>query len=153
MNKILTELLFKIKTNLSFKNEINSKVSKSSVGWHLDHALKVINTVSEKTIHSNPKDYKSSFNFKQWLILKLGFFPRGKAKAPKIVLPPKTILEAEIQQQLQTAKANIEKLEKCPVNAYFIHPLFGMLNKKQTLRFLQIHTNHHLKIVDDILNQ
>ena len=27
----------------------------------------------------------------------------------------------------------------------------GKLSKKQTLRFLQMHTNHHLKIVRDIL--
>ena len=31
--------------------------------------------------------------------------------------------------------------------------MFGMLNKQQTLRFLEMHTKHHLKIVDDILAQ
>lgn len=150
---ILTNLLFKIKNKLTFKNKINNRVSQSSVGWHLDHALKVINTVSEKTINSNPEDYKSNFNFKRLVLLNLGFFPRGKAKAPKITQPPKNILEAHVQAQLQTAHTNIKKLEKLSGNTYFNHPMFGMLNKKQTIRFLEIHTHHHLKIVSDILDQ
>lgn len=36
-------------------------------------------------------------------------------------------------------------------NQFFTHTLFKQLNKKQTLKFLGLHTNHHLKIVKDIL--
>ncbi len=40
-----------------------------------------------------------------------------------------------------------------PENVYFNHHVFGMLTKKQTLRFLEIHTKYHLKIVNDILKK
>ena len=129
MSIIFTNLLFEIEKSFLFKNEINSKISKTAVGWHLDHALKVFNTVSEKTINSNPKKYIARFNFKQWFLFKLGFFPRGKVRAPKMVLPPEQILEVDMQMQLQQAYANLKQLELLPENIFIDHHIFGMLNK------------------------
>ncbi|MDN3665264.1 DUF1569 domain-containing protein [Algibacter miyuki] len=151
MSIILTKMLFKIEQHIPFESKTNAEISKSTVGWQLDHALKVINSVSAQAINSDPGSYKSSFSFMRIALFKLGFFPRGKARAPKAVRPPEIIVEAEILKQLQTARTYINKLEILPENAYFNHPMFGMLNKKQTLRFLEIHTNHHLKIIRDIL--
>ncbi|MWW24128.1 DUF1569 domain-containing protein [Algibacter lectus] len=151
MSIILTEMLFKLEKCVSSKDKKSSQISKSTIGWHLDHALKVINSVSEQAIDSNPETYKSNFSFMRVVLFKLGFFPRGKARAPKSVRPPETIVETEIHNQLQVARTHIKKLETLPENAYFNHPMFGMLNKKQTVRFLEIHTNHHLKIIRDIL--
>lgn len=153
MSVILTKMLFKIKQNISFKDEINTEISKSTVGWQLDHAIKVFNAVIEQAINSNPEDYKTSFNFKRSVLFRLGFLPRGKARAPKAVLPPETILEANIEAQLQKAYANLKKIELLPETAFFNHHIFGVLNKKQTLRFIEIHTNHHLKIIRDILDK
>jgi len=151
MSIILTKMLFKIEQYIPFGSKTNAEISKSTVGWQLDHALKVINSVSAQAINSDPGSYKSSFSFMRIALFKLGFFPRGKARAPEAVRPPEIIVEAEIHKQLQTARTYINKLETLPENAYFNHPMFGMLNKKQTLRFLEIHTNHHLKIIRDIL--
>ncbi|MDO7137374.1 DUF1569 domain-containing protein [Algibacter lectus] len=151
MSIILIEMLFKLENCVSSKDKKNDQISKSTVGWHLDHALKVINSVSEQAIDSNPEIYKSNFSFMRVVLFKLGFFPRGKARAPKSVRPPETIVETEIHNQLQVARTHIKKLETLPENAYFNHPMFGMLNKKQAVRFLEIHTNHHLKIISDIL--
>ena len=36
-------------------------------------------------------------------------------------------------------------------DTYFKHPLFGNTNKFRVVRFLDTHTNHHLKIVKSIL--
>ena len=43
-------------------NKEDLDISKANVGWHIDHSLKVINTVFEVLKNSNPKEYKKKFN-------------------------------------------------------------------------------------------
>ncbi|MEY4335064.1 MAG: hypothetical protein RLZZ196_3814, partial [Bacteroidota bacterium] len=38
-------------------------------------------------------------------------------------------------------------------NQFFVHPIFGKLNKKDTFTMLDIHTKHHLLIIQDIISQ
>ena len=66
-------------------------------------------------------------------------------------MPPEIITTEDLNNQLQTAKNHITNLKDLPDGVYFKHPIFNMLTKKQTLRFLEMHTKHHLKIVRDIL--
>ncbi len=130
---------------------LNSKVSKASVGWHLDHTLKVINKVCETVSESNPLEYNSEFNLKRKIIFALGVFPRGKAKSPKRVLPPEIITKKDLETQLEKAINNLESIKELEENKYFTHPIFKHLNKKQTIKFLGLHTNHHLKIIRDVV--
>jgi hypothetical protein len=150
---ILNNQLNQIEQHIPFQDKKNPSVSKSTVGWQLDHALKVFNAVSEWTENSNPKDYKWKFNFWRSVLFPLNYFPRGKGKAPKYVLPPEIIKVEDLNLQLQTAKNHIKVLKTLPKRAYFKHFIFGKLSKKQTLRFLEMHTKHHLKIVRDILKE
>ncbi|WP_298782438.1 DUF1569 domain-containing protein [uncultured Polaribacter sp.] len=129
----------------------NNKISKANVGWHLDHTLKVINTVCKTLVNSDPKEYKYSFNRLRLIVFTLGFFPRGKAKSPKRVLPPEVIYIEELQKQLSEVTENVKNLEGLTKNKHFHHPLFKQLNKKKAIRFMKMHTNHHLKIVKDII--
>ena len=140
-----------IRENISQYKKDNLKISKVSIGWHLDHSLKVINSVCEVLQSSKPSDYKKEFSGLRLFTFTLGFFPRGKAKAPKRVLPPEIILKKDIQNQLNIAVRNLEKIDGIEDNQFFTHPLFKQLNKKQTIKFLKLHTNHHLKIVKEIL--
>ena len=140
-----------IQENLPYINKKQVKVSKATVGWHLDHVLKVINAVFESVKTSNPKEFKKQFNGLRFLFFTIGFFPRGKVKAPKWVMPPVIILKEEIECQLKLAIQNIEKINDIEENQFFKHPLFKQLNKKQMLYFLKLHTHHHLKIVKEIL--
>ena len=131
--------------------QVNPKISKSSIGWHLDHSLKVINNVIEALQKSNPTEFQNNFSLLGKVFFTLGFFPRGKARAPKQVLPPEQITEEDLLNQLAEAKANIETIKNLDRNAHFKHPFFGHINKKRVNRFLILHTNHHLKIIRDIL--
>lgn len=150
-SKVLNKLLTQIEENIPNKDKTNPKITTSNIGWQLDHSLKVFNAVSQWTIASNPKDYKRQFNFWRTVLFPIGYIPRGKVKAPKVVQPPNIILEKDLYAQLQIAKNHIDTLKSLPKTTYFKHFVFGKLSKKQTFRFLQMHTNHHLKIVRDIL--
>jgi hypothetical protein len=129
----------------------NSKISKATVGWQLDHSLKVINSVVFGMKNSDPSLYKNNFKFLGKVLLGINYFPRGKAKAPKHVNPPEIILKEAIFAQLTTARENIKAIQSLDENAFFKHPLFGNVNKNRVLSFLNAHTNHHLKIVRSIL--
>ncbi|WJJ97318.1 DUF1569 domain-containing protein [Algibacter luteus] len=151
--EILSQLLSKIEATIPQKEVKNPSVSNATVGWQLDHALKVFNAVSEWTANSNPEDYKYKFNYWRTILLTSGYFPRGKVKAPKHVLPPETVTTEDLLKQLETARIHVGKLKSLPEKAYFKHFIFGKLSKKKTLRFLEVHTNHHLKIINDILKK
>jgi hypothetical protein len=149
----LTNLISEIESKIEFRNLKNVSVSKSDVAWHLDHSLRVINGIFGVIKKSNPDDYKSSFNFKRSLILFLGKIPRGKAKAPETVISVGEISLEDLNSRLETAKTSIKELHNNTAKSNFVHPYFGQLNLKQTIRFLEIHTKHHLNIVDDILKK
>ncbi|MFY9241810.1 MAG: DUF1569 domain-containing protein [Polaribacter sp.] len=147
---LLKEFSF-IKESIKFKEKENLKISKANVGWHLDHSLKVINSVYDALKISNPKDYKKEFVTLRLITFALGRFPRGRVKSPKRVLPPELILKEDLESQLELVIKNLDSLKQFNKNQYFTHPLFKHLNKKQTVKFLKLHTKHHLKIVKDIL--
>ena len=132
-------------------NIANLKISKGNIAWHIDHSLKVINNVIIALQKSDPTVYKKNFSFLGKVFFTLGFFPRGKAKAPKHVKPPEVILKEDLIIQMQQAKTNIETLSSLDKHAYFEHPLFGNVNTKRVPLFLTLHTNHHLKIINDMM--
>jgi hypothetical protein len=149
--KNIEHLLAEIEANIAKKALKKESVSQSTIGWQLDHTLKVINAVCIAMIHSNPSIYKTSTKPIRIVLFALGYFPRGKVKAPKKVRPPAVITEDDLSQQLAEAKAHVSRIKTLPKTAHFNHPIFDTLSKKQTIRFIEIHTKHHLKIVRDIL--
>ena len=111
------------------------KYLKTDIAWHIDHSLKVINNVAIAVQSSDPKTYVNNFSLLGKLFFMLGFFPRGKAKAPKHVLPPETILKEDLISQIELAKTNIGSITSLEKNAYFKHPLFGNVNTSRIHRF------------------
>ncbi|WP_204344227.1 DUF1569 domain-containing protein [Psychroserpens algicola] len=150
--KKLNYTLDSLEANIENHRVLNPKISKADVAWHLDHSLKVINSVIAAMQNSDHTTYKNNFSFLGKVFFTLGFFPRGKAKAPKHVKPPEIILKDDLISQTKLAKANIETIAGLDKNAYFKHPLFGNVNTSRVYRFLWLHSKHHLKIIDEILN-
>ncbi|MEY2901408.1 MAG: hypothetical protein RLY89_514 [Bacteroidota bacterium] len=137
-------------------SEFDSKapsVSEASVGWHLEHLLLVNGRVAEALIQSNPEDYHWTFNLKKSLVLFIKRIPRGKAKAPKTARPEGNQSPEDLRNRIPGLKEKLAGLTKLHPNANFKHPFFGSLNLKTTIRFLFVHNQHHLKIVQDILAQ
>ena len=146
-------LLNSLEAHIENHSVSNPKISDADIAWHIDHSLKVINNVIIALQNSDPNSYENNFSFLGKLFFKLGFFPRGKAKAPKHVKPPEVILKKDLISQIQLAKTNVETTVNLDKNAYFKHPLFGNINTTRVYRFLVLHTNHHLKIINDIMKE
>lgn len=90
------------------------------------------------------------------LVLRTGIIPRGIGKAPSVAIPDDDVsvnrLEAELGDQernLGVIDAHVDKARASRQS--FKHPYFGHFTPKQWVRFVRIHTNHHMKIVREIL--
>ena len=151
--KSQTELLKDLENKIAHLNAFDEKISKSNVAWHIDHSLKVILAVSAALKKSNPSDYQWKFNFKRQLVYTIGFIPRGRGKAPKAVQSFDDISKETIEQQLKEASIALEEIQLLEENSHFEHPYFGSINLQSTLKFLKLHTHHHLKIMNDIIGK
>jgi hypothetical protein len=150
MNPLLP-LLQQLESHISNFEKTNPKVSNSTVGWQIDHCLLVINGIIGQIEISDPLKYQPKWTFPKFMVFTTGKIPRGKAKAPKVVIPTQVATQEELIAKLAAAKNNVLKLDSFSENQFFNHPYFKNLNVKQTKKFLTIHTKHHLKIIQDIL--
>lgn len=147
----LDEEFSELETCISEMEELDTTVSKAPVKWHLLHALQVINGVYEQANGSSPADYSSKTNVKWRYVSVFGKIPRGKVKAPNAVNPSFDIDENEIRTELEKAKKSLSKWSSLEENNFYTHAVLLDLNKRKLKKFLTIHTQHHLKIVSDIL--
>jgi hypothetical protein len=147
----LHALLDAIESTLPHAEQINATISKSNVGWHLQHVLLTFRGIPHNLQISDASTYSPKFSIRKILIFTIGKIPRGKAKAPPAATPDGTLSLDKLKAQIKTARENINQLSNLPANNYFAHPFFGHLNVKDAKRFLIIHTQHHLAIVNDIL--
>jgi hypothetical protein len=146
----LQQLITEMETYIPQSEKINTAVSASSVGWQIEHSLLVINSISNVLQQADPIKYRPSFRLFKHIIFATHKIPRGKAKAPKQVIPQLYTIET-LQNHLQKTKINVQTLPTIPPNHFFTHPLFGDLNQPATIKFLYIHTLHHVKIMRDML--
>ncbi len=152
MNK-LSHHLSELENLIDLSHEQNEKVSSSPVGWHIEHVLLATNRVIENTVASDPSQYKWNFNKTRALVFLINKIPRGKGKAPKASLPAGEINIERIKEMLDISKQKIKDIEGLGPNSYFEHPYFGKLNVKPTIKFLEIHLKHHLKIIAEIIKE
>lgn len=149
----IEKLLNELAAFIPQAEKINTKVSAASVSWHIAHSLKVIASSGTNIQKTDPADYKPIWNIKKFIGLQLKYFPRGRAKAPKYVVPEKEYTEQELRALLEDVKLVWKDVTPLPKNAFIKHPIFGHINKSETIRFLGIHTNHHVKIIRDIVDR
>ncbi|MDC8002721.1 DUF1569 domain-containing protein [Aureisphaera galaxeae] len=142
-----------LEAKISSRDVQNEDVSKVPVAWHLDHSLKTINGIYDSLEASNPEDFDSSFSAIRTMSLTMNFIPRGRAESPASVRPPEVIETEALYAQLTQARENMKKVFELDENVHFEHPVFGTIARGNTLRFLEVHTEHHLKIMRDILGE
>lgn len=145
-------LLDELERAIPHAETANPKISKATIGWQIDHSCLVINKITEAILETDPDAFKSSFNKWRFICLGLGWFPRGKARAPKIVKPLETpATQNELQQGIDQAHESLNRFRQLQEKQYMKHPYFGMLDRDTTARFLFVHTQHHIKIIRDMM--
>lgn len=149
----LAALINELENKLPFIEQKNNTVSQVSIGWHLEHSLLALIKMISAVENSNPADFKKEFNIKRFIVLTLGKFPRGKAKAPESVLPGGETSAETLKPLVEKARQKAEAFEKLNASKFFKHPVFGDLKIKQARRIIVIHTYHHLKIINDIIGK
>lgn len=150
MNNI-ESLVTNLENKIQKQQLLNPQVSKASVGWHIEHTLLTIRVILEALKNSKPEEYKWKFNFVRQLVLTTKKIPRGRAQSPKIVRPAENFNNETLKAHVEMVKEKLKELDQLQPDNYFKHPFFGNLNVKPTRKFLEIHTRHHLKIIDDII--
>ena len=147
LNKQLSELETRTE---DFDITVDS-VSSASIGWHLEHAFLVINGVVDTLVDSDPVKFKRKFNFARLYCFALKKFPRGKVKAPRPVRPEENRDKDQLVEHLKLTRANIQRFATADEIKFFRHKIFGDLRLDKTIFFLELHTEHHLKIVREIV--
>lgn len=147
----LNKQLIEASSYLDQANHTNAKISKATVGWQIHHLSSVVAAVVKTMKESQTKAPKEKFNFWKYFVLITRFIPRGKVKAPKSVNPTGNISRSQLEMILNEASKSIKELSALPKEANFKHPVLGYLSKKKAINFLEVHTEHHLKIIRDML--
>lgn len=149
----LDKLLKALEQQIPKQELINASVSKASVGWHIEHCLLIINQIIEALEKSNPEAYKHTFDVRRSLVMFFGIIPRGKVKAPKRVQPQSEINEGLLVEHIAATEKKLAILKQLSPNTYFQHPFLGDFKLKPAIRFMAVHTKHHLKIINDIVRK
>ncbi len=140
-----------IESFLELEDKLDAEVSNWSIYKQLEHILIVNKNISAAILKGKEPEERKARTPLSYFVLTTGFIPRGKAKAPKIA-EPKSLSQSELKSLLEEVKNNFSKLDNLNLSLVVAnHPYFGGLNSKEWLRFLEVHTNHHLKIVRDII--
>ena len=150
--KSFLALIDELETRIPFIEQKKEAVSQVTVGWHLEHSLLALIKMVSAVENSNPADYKWKFNLSRSVVFALGNFPRGRGKAPESVRPGEEITRANIIGLIEKAKQKAALFEKLNRDKFFKHPIFGDLRGNQARRIIVIHTQHHIKIINDIIS-
>lgn len=89
-------------------------------------------------------------------VLAAGRMPRGAGTSPDAFVPPDDLAPEQLTTMLATQRRYAEAMQPhlgaLPhVRVRRTHPVFGALDAVQWLRFVRVHTDHHHRIVRDIL--
>jgi hypothetical protein len=136
----LEKLLNQLEENIANCATLNQVISNATIGWHIEHSLLTINGIIEVLKKVEPNNYKWKFNLIRIVILATKKIPRGKAKSPESVVPKGSASRDVLTSNIYATQQKIEELNS-----------LGKLNLRHAIKFLEIHTRHHLDIIEEIL--
>ncbi|MGV8877644.1 MAG: DinB family protein [Sphingobacteriaceae bacterium] len=137
-------------------------IAAPTYGWcyaevysHVLQVIRISFVSIEECIQGNAKKRDKPLHWLVWLILLSGRFPPRKYIAPPNVADlVKPISREEARNGLIKVRKKLDelfpKITKATSNHKIKHPKLGLLNARQWLRFMCIHTAHHLRQLDRV---
>lgn len=147
----LEHLISQLESNVRNCELTVAHISTGSVGWHIEHSLLVLDLVMEALAKSNPGDYKAKFDIRRSALMLTQKIPRGRIKAPTAVRPTINFNEATLQQHISLTRDRLRTIERLSAGKFFTHPFLGDFKLRPAIKFLMIHTQHHFRIIQDIV--
>lgn len=126
-------------------------VSAWSVGMHVQHCALAMRGIAKELLDcdSPPAGKPTAIG---WLVLKTRKIPRGGAQAPEDTIPNPDVTSKVLDGLLTVSETLLDQVPDARKSAWFQHFALGVLNRDRALRFVEIHNDHHLAIIDDILS-
>jgi len=135
-------------------------ISKWSTDEQIQHVL-LANRWALSTMVSMLRDeaeFSESGRLKPLGMLLLGFgaIPRGRGKAPTAAKPSTEATLSDLRVNHRQQRGYLRKIRENQdlarsLSTRFQHPVLGDFTLSHGLRFVRVHTRHHLKIVNEIL--
>lgn len=131
--------------------------SAAEVYAHIMSANRMTVRGMHKAAEGNATEDTSTLPWKAKMILFFEKFPKGR-KVPEVV-QKRTPAINSISEAIETTDSLMKELEELMLSyskwsktQKLKHPALGMLNNFQWLKFMKIHSKHHLKQLDRIKN-
>ena len=126
-------------------------VSAWSAAEHLDHLGKVTKSILLRL--KTPEVVTGSISVMGLAILTLGWIPRGRGKAPERLRGARVNGDELLRRfdEIEMLVGNLDPAALALSRERIVpHPRFGGLTASEALRFAVVHTDHHLRIIEDI---
>lgn len=151
--------LQQLKARCKYSNEKFEKISRWSVGQHIEHVL-AVNAQALRLLAGEAKDAASTqvdVKPDTLIMLSTGLIVRGELQALDAVLPRMTN-HVDLGEDVERATHMVDALlalyhDIGNDNRLYPHATLGGMTRLQWLRYLEVHTHHHSKIITDIVGR
>ena len=136
---------------VSSASKRNPAVSAWSVGDQIEHICMAAGGFAVVLITGRGPSFAGEHRDQRKRVLVDGIIPRGVIKVPAAGEPQTGLSSDELGTMLKKTLSRLQKAASVPAEKTADHPLLGTLTRDEMLRFTEVHTAHHLEIIDEIL--
>lgn len=146
----LTDCLDRVSLRLPDAEVRTPSVSGWSVGQHIEHVLRATSAFIVLILRNRKPDGRGIQRAIKHELLEKGQMPRGVADAPEATLPGTNTNQGDLEMLLLKTRKRVLQMGSVEADAVADHPYLGEMNRDEIIRFMEIHLEHHLSIMDDI---
>ena len=149
--RTLPDQFERLESLVSRADERNPAISAWSVGDQIEHICMAAGGFAVVLITGRGPSFAGAHRDQKHEVLVDGVIPRGVIKVPAAGEPKTGRSADELTAMLKKTWSRVEKAASVADDRTADHPLLGPLTRDEMLRFTEVHTDHHLRIIDEIL--